>query len=118
MKLAIKSAVVAAAIASTTVLGAAGTASAGGAVGVVQLYDGSRLTGDMATVPPVNIPALSWDWNDRASSVWNLSNTPICIHTDANYNGYSYTIPPFQIQELWFLYDNAVSSISIGSCGG
>ncbi|MFF3503182.1 peptidase inhibitor family I36 protein [Streptomyces sp. NPDC003247] len=57
-------------------------------------------------------------WNDRVSSVWNLSGGQVCIWTDADYYGYYFSIPAGAKQELLFLYDNAVSSISVSGCGG
>ncbi|GAB7109814.1 hypothetical protein JCM4814A_81290 [Streptomyces phaeofaciens JCM 4814] len=122
MKLTVKTAVLAAAIASTAVLTAPGTASAGPKDacmgGMVCLFDGHNNTGDMVQLYPVDTPNIGWAWNDRASSVWNLSDGQVCIWTDADYNGYHFSIPAGGKQELLFLYDNAVSSFSVSGCGG
>ncbi|CAM5229088.1 peptidase inhibitor family I36 protein [Streptomyces fumanus] len=131
MKLTTKTAVVAAAIASTAVLAVPGTASADPKDGIVSacqegkicLFDGHNYTGDMLqldplTSPPVSFPFVGWDWNDRASSVWNRSRWDACIYTDADFNGRYYLIPPGATQELLFLYDNAVSSVAVAQCGG
>lgn len=122
MKLTVKTAVLAAAIASTAVLTAPGTASADPRDacrgGMVCLFDGHNNTGDMVQLYPVDTPNIGWAWNDRVSSVWNLSDTQVCIWTDADYNGYHFSIPPGAKQELLFLYDNAVSSFSVSGCGG
>ncbi|MGW2821005.1 peptidase inhibitor family I36 protein [Streptomyces sp. NPDC001443] len=84
--------------------------------GRVYLFDGHDNTGDVLAVDPVDIPYIDWAWNDRASSVWNLSSSQICIWTDADHHGYSYSIPAGAKQELLYLYDNAVSSLSVGGC--
>lgn len=126
MRLTVKTAVVAAAIASTAVLASPGTASADPKDGIVSscsegkvcLFDGHNYTGDVLQLDPVDIPNIGWAWNDRASSMWNRSGDEACIWTDADYNGRSYRIPAGATQELLFLYDNAVSSISINQCGG
>ncbi|CAG6394689.1 peptidase inhibitor family I36 protein [Streptomyces cocklensis] len=122
MKLTVKSAVVAAAIASTVVLAAPGTASADPKDacmgGRICLFDGHNNDGEMLQLDPVDTPNIGWAWNDRASSVWNLSGGQVCIWTDADYYGYYFSIPAGAKQELLFLYDNAVSSISVSGCGG
>ncbi|MFI8187418.1 peptidase inhibitor family I36 protein [Streptomyces sp. NPDC085946] len=126
MGLTVKTAVVAAAIASTAVLAAPGTASADPKDGIVSscaegmicFFDGHNLTGDVMQLFPVDTPNIGWAWNDRAGSVWNRSGDELCIWTDADYNGRSYLIPAGATQELLFLYDNAVSSFSINQCGG
>ncbi|MFE4592184.1 peptidase inhibitor family I36 protein [Streptomyces laurentii] len=122
MKLTVKTAAMAAALASTAVLVAPGAASAApmGACmsGMVCLYDGHDNTGDMVQLFPVDTPNIGWTWNDRVSSVWNRSNDQVCIWTDVDYNGYHFSIPAGAKQELLFLYDNAVSSFSVSGCGG
>ncbi|MEV8031593.1 peptidase inhibitor family I36 protein [Streptomyces sp. NPDC086182] len=122
MKLTAKTAVVAATIVSTAVLVAPGTASAdpkdGYIGGKIYLFDGHDNTGDVLAVVPEDIPYIDWAWNDRASSVWNLSGGQVCIWTDADYNGYYFSIPAGAKQELLYLYDNAVSSLSVSGCGG
>ncbi|MGW2787418.1 peptidase inhibitor family I36 protein [Streptomyces populi] len=122
MKLTVKTAMVAAAIASTAVLTAPGTASAAPQdacwEGMVCLFDGHNNTGDMVQLYPVDTPNIAWAWNDRASSVWNRSGDQVCIWTDADYYGYHFSIPAGAKQELLFLYDNAVSSFSVSGCGG
>lgn len=126
MKLAVKTAVLGAVLASTAVLAAPGTASADPKDGIVSncqegmicFFDGHNLTGDMAQFFPVQTPNIGWAWNDRASSVWNRSGDELCIWTDVDYNGISYPIPAGATQELLFLYDNAVSGFSINQCGG
>ncbi|MCL3993390.1 peptidase inhibitor family I36 protein [Streptomyces lavenduligriseus] len=126
MRRAVKTAVVAAALASTAVLAAPGTASADPKDGILSncaegkicLFDGHNYTGDLLQLDPVNTPDIGWAWNDRAGSVWNRSGDEACIWTDADYNGRSYSIPAGATQELLFLYDNAVSSISVNQCGG
>ncbi|MFE1290251.1 peptidase inhibitor family I36 protein [Streptomyces sp. NPDC058751] len=122
MKLTVKTAVLATAIASAAVLTAPGTASAAPQdacmEGMVCLYDGHNNTGDMVQLYPVNVPNIGWTWNDRASSVWNRSDGQVCIWTHADYDGYYFSIPPGAKQELLFLYDNAVSSFSVNGCGG
>jgi hypothetical protein len=132
MGLTVKTAVIAAAIASTAVLAVPGTASADdpkdGIVSACQdgricLFDGHNYTGDLLqldplSVPPVSFPNVGWAWNDRASSVWNRSRFTACIWTDADFNGRYYSIPAGATQELLFLYDNAVSSVSVDQCGG
>ncbi|MFJ5780342.1 peptidase inhibitor family I36 protein [Streptomyces sp. NPDC093094] len=113
MRLTVKTAVAAAAIASTAVLVAPGTASAAPQdacmQGMVCLFDGHDNTGDMVQLFPVDTPSIGWAWNDRASSVWNRSNGQVCIYTHADYYGYPFSIPAGAKQELLFLYDNAVS---------
>ncbi|MFI2644382.1 peptidase inhibitor family I36 protein [Streptomyces sp. NPDC018610] len=127
MKLSVKTAVIGAVLASTTVLMAPGTASAddpkdGGvprcSEGKVCLFDGHDNTGDVLQLDPVDIPNIGWAWNDRASSVWNRSDQFACIWTDADYYGYWFSIPPGAKQELLFAYDNAVSALGFGGCGG
>ncbi|MGW1463131.1 peptidase inhibitor family I36 protein [Streptomyces sp. NPDC001493] len=124
MKLTLKTAVVAAAIASTAVLTVPGTASADPVKdpacmgGKICFYDGHDNTGEMLQISPADIPYIDWAWNDRISSVWNLSGGQVCIYTDADYYGYNFSIPAGGKQELLFLYDNAVSSISVSGCGG
>jgi hypothetical protein len=122
MKLTVKTAMVAAAIASTAVLTAPGTASAAPQdacwEGMVCLFDGHNNTGDMVQLYPVDTPNIGWAWNDRGSSVWNRSGDQVCIWTDADYYGYHFSIPAGAKQELLFLYDNAVSSFSVSGCGG
>ncbi|MEU3553933.1 peptidase inhibitor family I36 protein [Streptomyces fragilis] len=122
MKLTLKAAAVAAAIASTVVLAAPGTASAdpkdGFVAGKIYLFDGHNNTGDVLQLEPADILNIGWAWNDRASSVWNLSNDQVCIWTDIDHRGYYFSIPAGAKQELLFLYDNAVSSISVSGCGG
>ncbi|MEU2249500.1 peptidase inhibitor family I36 protein [Streptomyces sp. NPDC019224] len=122
MKLTLKTAVVAAAIASTAVLTAPGAASADPRDaymgGKIYLFDGHNNTGDMLQIDPVDTPYITWAWNDRVSSVWNLSDDQVCIWTDADYNGRYFSIPAGAKQELLFLYDNAVSSLSVSGCGG
>ncbi|MFF2778595.1 peptidase inhibitor family I36 protein [Streptomyces sp. NPDC058052] len=122
MKLTVKTAAAAAAIAATAVLAGPGTASASSQdacmEGMICLYDGHNNTGDMVQLFPVDTPYISWAWNDRASSVWNRSGGQACVYTDADYYGYHFSIPSGARQELLFLYDNAVSSISVGGCGG
>ncbi|WP_431987071.1 peptidase inhibitor family I36 protein [Streptomyces griseoflavus] len=127
MKLAVKTAVVGAVLASTAVLAAPGTASADPAkegivsscqAGMICLFDGHNLTGDVGQFYPVNTPNIGWVWNDRASSVWNRSGEELCIWTDVGYNGISFPIQPGATQELLYLYDNAVSGFSINQCGG
>ncbi|MFE5244256.1 MULTISPECIES: peptidase inhibitor family I36 protein [unclassified Streptomyces] len=113
----------AATIAATVVLAAPVTASAadpkdGYLGGKVYLFDGHDLTGDALALAPADIPYIDWAWNDRASSVWNLTSGQVCIYTDADYHGYHFSIPAGGKQELLFLYDNSVSSISVGGCGG
>ncbi|MGW4020525.1 peptidase inhibitor family I36 protein [Streptomyces sp. NPDC005009] len=124
MKLTVKTAVVGAVLASTTVLAAPGTASADEPVtrceeGQICLYDGHNLTGSNLQLQyRVDVPNIGWAWNDRASSVWNRGEGFVCIYTDADYYGYHFSIPPGGKQELLFLYDNAVSSLEYGGCGG
>ncbi|MFI8194707.1 peptidase inhibitor family I36 protein [Streptomyces sp. NPDC085946] len=127
MKLTVRTAVVGAVIASTAVLAAPGTASAddpkdGGvprcSEGKICLFDGHNNTGDVLQLDPVDIPNIGWAWNDRASSVWNRSGGQACIWLDADYYGYPFSIPAGAKQELLFLYDNAVTSISVSGCGG
>ncbi|HWU09121.1 MAG TPA: peptidase inhibitor family I36 protein [Streptomyces sp.] len=124
MKLAVKTAVVGAVLASTAVLAAPGAASADpkdGAVtrcseGKICLFDGHDNTGDVLQLDPVDIPNIGWAWNDRASSVWNRSGGQACIHTDDDFRGYKFSIPPGEKQELLFLYDNAVTGVEVGGC--
>ncbi|MFF4712974.1 peptidase inhibitor family I36 protein [Streptomyces eurythermus] len=127
MRLTVKTAVSAAAIASTAVLAVPGTASADtrpdSAVsrcseGKVCLFDGHNLTGDVLQLDPVTTSFIGWEWNDRAGSVWNRSGDYVCVWLDAGHYGYPFDIPPGATQELLYLYDNAVSSISINGCGG
>ena len=122
MKLTAKTAVVGAVLASTAVLVAPGTASADDfrcTEGKVCFYDGHNLTGDiLERTYREDVPVLGWSWNDRASSVWNRSEGFVCIYTDANYHGHYFSIRPGAKQELLFLYDNAVSSLEYGGCGG
>jgi hypothetical protein len=124
MKLGFKTSVIGAVLASTAVLAAPGTASADEPVtrcevGQVCLYDGHNLTGNNLQLQfGVDTANLGWTWNDRASSVWNRGEGLVCINTDADYHGYHYTIAPGAKQELLFLYDNAVSSLEYGGCGG
>jgi hypothetical protein len=86
--------------------------------GKIYLFDGHDNTGDVLAVDPVDIPYIDWAWNDRASSVWNRSGGQVCIWTDADHHGYYFSIPAGAKQELLYLYDNAVSSLSVGGCGG
>ncbi|MFI0965804.1 peptidase inhibitor family I36 protein [Streptomyces sp. NPDC021080] len=122
MKLTVKTAAVAAAIASTVALAAPGTASADPQDacmnGMVCFFDGHNDTGDMLQLYPVDTPNIGWTWNDRAGSVWNRSGDQVCIWTNADYDGYYFSIPAGAKQELLFLYDNAVSSFSVSGCGG
>ncbi|WP_078618186.1 MULTISPECIES: peptidase inhibitor family I36 protein [unclassified Streptomyces] len=123
MSLTLKTSVVGAVLAATAVLASPVTASADEPVtrcdeGQICLYDGHNLTGSNLQLQyGVDVPNLGWTWNDRASSVWNRSYWPVCIYTDADYHGRWYSINPGQ-QELLYLYDNAVSSIQYGGCGG
>ncbi|MEU9593786.1 peptidase inhibitor family I36 protein [Streptomyces sp. NPDC048193] len=123
----VKTAVVGAVLASITVLAAPGNASAddpkeGGvsrcSAGKVCLFDGHDNTGDVLQLDPVDTPNIGWAWNDRASSVWNRSDKFVCIWTDADYYGYWFSIPPGAKQELLFAYDNAVTALGYGGCGG
>ncbi|NEY32213.1 hypothetical protein GTU99_08425 [Streptomyces sp. PRKS01-65] len=127
MRLTVKTAALAAAIAATAVLAVPGTASADTrpdravsrcSEGKVCLFDGHNLTGDVLQLDPVTTTFIGWEWNDRASSVWNRSGDYACIWLDADHYGYPFDIPPGATQELLYLYDNAVSSISINGCGG
>ncbi|WP_030859347.1 peptidase inhibitor family I36 protein [Streptomyces sp. NRRL S-37] len=126
MKLTVKTAVLGAVLASTAVLAAPGTASAGPkdplpnncSQGMICFYDGHDLTGNVVQFFPVQTPNIGWAWNDRASSVWNRSGDELCIWTDVDYNGISFPIAPGATQELLFLYDKAVSGFSINQCGG
>ncbi|MDX3385461.1 peptidase inhibitor family I36 protein [Streptomyces niveiscabiei] len=121
MKLAVKTAMLGAVLASTAVLATPGTALADYNAcqdGKICLFDGHNGTGEMAQLDPADIPALYPVWNDRVSSVWNRSYTQACIWTDANYYGYYFSIPSDAKQELLFAYDNAVSSIMVSGCGG
>lgn len=125
MRLTVGTAVAGAVLASTALLGTPGIASAAdakdGAVcsaGKVCLYDGHNLTGDVLQLDPVDTPNIGAAWNDRASSMWNRSGSYACINTDANYRGYWYTVSPGATQELLFAYDNAVTSLEYGGCGG
>ncbi|MBZ6085793.1 peptidase inhibitor family I36 protein [Streptomyces olivaceus] len=124
MKLAFKASLAGAVLASTAVLAAPGTASADEPVtrcetGEICLYDGHNLTGSNLQLKyGVDTPDIGWAWNDRASSVWNRGEGFVCIYTDADYRGHHYSIPPGEKQELRFLYDNAVSSLEYGGCGG
>ncbi|WP_345134648.1 peptidase inhibitor family I36 protein [Streptomyces mexicanus] len=86
--------------------------------GKVCLFDGRNLTGDVLQLDPVTTPFIGWEWNDRAGSVWNRSGDYACVWLDANHYGYPFDIPPGATQELLYLYDNAVSSLSINGCGG
>ncbi|BCL28407.1 peptidase inhibitor family I36 protein [Streptomyces aurantiacus] len=124
MKLAIKTGVLGAVLAAAAVLTVPGTASADEPLtrceeGQICLYDGHNLTGSNLQLQyGVDTPNLGWTWNDRAGSVWNRGRGFVCIYTDADYHGYHYTIAPGEKQELLFLYDNAVSSLEYGGCGG
>lgn len=122
MRLTVKTAVVAAAIASTAVMTAPGTASADPKDacmgGKICLFDGHDGTGEMLQIDPADIPNIGWTWNDRVSSVLNLSSGQVCIWTDVDYHGYYFSIPAGERQELLFLYDNAVSAIQVDGCGG
>jgi hypothetical protein len=124
MKMAFKTSAVGAALAFIAVLAAPGTASADEPVtrcevGQVCLYDGHNLTGSNLQLQyGVDTPHLGWAWNDRASSVWNRGDWPVCIYTDADYHGRWFSISSNTKQELLYLYDNAVSSIQYGGCGG
>ncbi|MDQ0788125.1 peptidase inhibitor family I36 protein [Streptomyces sp. B3I8] len=69
-------------------------------------------------VSPGDVQYIRSDWNDRISSVWNLSSDQVCIYTDGDYRGYHWSIPAGATQELLFSYDNAVSSYSVSGCGG
>lgn len=123
MNLSFKTTIVGVVLASTAVLAAPGTASADEPVtrcdeGQICLYDGHNLTGsNLQLQSRVDTPNLGWAWNDRASSVWNRGAELVCIYTDADYSGHQYSIPPGAKQELLFLYDNAVSSLSYGCAG-
>jgi hypothetical protein len=122
MRLTAKTTLAGAILALTAVLAAPGTASADPADactgGKICLFDGHNTTGDMVQLDPVDMPFIGWAWNDRASSVWNRSDGQVCIWLDADYYGYPFSIPAGAKQELLFLYDNAVSSISVSGCGG
>ncbi|WP_405466513.1 peptidase inhibitor family I36 protein [Streptomyces jietaisiensis] len=85
--------------------------------GQVCLYDGHNLTGHNLQLKFGVDTVLGLDWNDRASSIWNRGDGLVCINTD-DYHGYHYTIPPEGKQELLYVYDNAVSSLEYGGCGG
>lgn len=49
--------------------------------------------------------------------MWNRADNFVCIYTDANYQGYRFTVPPGEMQELLFGFDNAVTSLEYGGCG-
>jgi hypothetical protein len=120
MKLTIKTAVLAV-IASTAVLVTPGTAAAdynACAPGKICLFDGPNGTGDVLQLDPVDIPNIGPAWNDRASSMWNRSGDQACIWLDADYYGWPYSVRAGAQQELLYLYDNAVTSISVSGCGG
>jgi len=122
MKLAVKSAVVGAAIAVTAVLAIPGTASAdvkdACTGGRICFYDGHNRTGAQLEVTPGDVQYIRSDWNDRISSVWNLSSGQVCVYTDGDYYGHHWSIPAGATQELLFSYDNAVSSYLVSGCGG
>ena len=114
MKLRVKTAVIGAVIASAAVLAAPGTASAdynACAAGKICLFDGPNGTGDVLQLDPVDNLNIGPAWNDRASSVWNRSDRHVCIWTDSHFYGLDWIIEPGNKQELWALYDNAVTSI-------
>ncbi|MER7490341.1 peptidase inhibitor family I36 protein [Streptomyces sp. NPDC126497] len=126
MKLTVKAAVVGAVLATTAVLAPPATASTDpkdGAVircseGKFCLFDGHNFTGDVLQLDRKETYFIGWEWNDRASSVWNRTNGQVCIHTDSDLRGYYFDIPAGAQQELLFLYDNAVSSLEVGGCSG
>jgi hypothetical protein len=124
MKLNLKTAVAGAAIAATAVLAASGTAAADWnacQAGKVCLFDGHDGTGDVLQLDGVDNRNVGEAWNDRASSIWNLTDKYMCVWSDADLRGDYWLIRPGQKQEFLFLWDNVVTSFEVHygeGCGG
>ncbi|WP_405465550.1 peptidase inhibitor family I36 protein [Streptomyces jietaisiensis] len=116
MKLKAKTALIGAALASAAVLAAPGTASAdyaSCASGKICFYDGPNGTGEVLQVDPVTNRNIGRAWNDRVSSIWNRSSFHLCTWNDDKLHGLNWIIEPGHKQEMWALYDNALTSYSV-----
>lgn len=86
--------------------------------GQVYLYDAIGYGGERWCFPGADTPYVGNDVNDRASSVFNETTTPVELFSEPDYAGTSVCLEPgtgFDDLSIVGL-DDTISSIRVGSC--